>query len=174
MPQDFKTGFLKTLWILRDYLPVIVIGGGWVPLLYYHYLLADKSRHPIRTRDIDLLVNTQVPVIGEKPVDQLLHDAGFNATFKSTDTPPVIHYEGQIDGEEVEIEFLTDQQGPRDDMVIKVQNGLHAEALRFISIPINHAIEIHINDFRIENECHPLTVKAPSPVAYIFHKGLIF
>ena len=28
MPEDFKAGFLKTLWILRDYLPVIVIGGG--------------------------------------------------------------------------------------------------------------------------------------------------
>ena len=59
MPEDFKAGFLKTLWILRDYLSVIVIGGGWVPLLYYHYLLADKSREPMRTRDIDLLVDVQ-------------------------------------------------------------------------------------------------------------------
>ena len=107
MPQDFKAGFLKTLWILRDYLPVIVIGGGWVPLLYYHYLLSDKSREPIRTRDIDLLVDTNVPMVGEKSVDRLLLEAGFKTTFKSPDTPPVIHYEGTIDGEEVEIEFLT-------------------------------------------------------------------
>lgn len=28
MPEDFKAGFLKTLWILRDYWSVIVIGGG--------------------------------------------------------------------------------------------------------------------------------------------------
>ena len=49
MPEDFKAGFVKTLWILRDYLPVMVIGGGWVPLLYYHYLLADKFKEPIRT-----------------------------------------------------------------------------------------------------------------------------
>ena len=66
MPEDFKTGFLKTLWILRDYLTVIVIGGGWVPLLYYHHLLADKSKEPIRTRDIDLFVNVNLPVIGDK------------------------------------------------------------------------------------------------------------
>ncbi len=64
MPEDFKAGFLKTLWILREYLSVIVVGGGWVPLLYYHYLVADKSREPIRTRDIDLLVDTHVPVLG--------------------------------------------------------------------------------------------------------------
>lgn len=61
MPGEFKTGFLKTLWILRDYLSMIVIGGGWVPLLYYHYLLADKSKEPIRTRDIDLLVDVHLP-----------------------------------------------------------------------------------------------------------------
>jgi hypothetical protein len=30
MPEDFKAGFLKALWILRDYLSVIVVGGGWV------------------------------------------------------------------------------------------------------------------------------------------------
>jgi len=107
---------------------VIVIGGGWVPLVYYHYLLADKSREPIRTRDIDLLVDIQVPMVGDKTVDRLLLEAGFEPIFKSSDTPPVIHYEGTIDGEEVEIEFLTDQRGPRDDVVIGVQKGLHAEA----------------------------------------------
>jgi hypothetical protein len=174
MPEHFKAGFLKTLWILRDYLPVIVIGGGWAPLLYYHYLLADKSRDPIRTRDIDLLVDIEVPIVGEKSVDRLLLEAGFEATFKGSDTPPIIHYEGNIDGEEVEIEFLTDQRGPRDDVVIEVQKGLHAEALRFISIPISHTIEVTIDDFLNGREYHPLRVKVPSPEAYIFHKGLIF
>lgn len=174
MAEDFKAGFLKTLWILRDYLPVITIGGGWVPLLYYHYLLADKTREPIRTRDIDLLVEIQVPMVGDKTVDRLLLEAGFKATFKSSDTPPVIHYEGTIDGADVEIEFLTDQRGSRDEVVIEVQKGLHAEALRFISIPISHTIEVIIDDFRIRGGYHPLSVKVPSPEAYIFHKGLVF
>jgi hypothetical protein len=174
MPKDFKTGFLKVLWILRDYLPVIVVGGGWVPFLYYHYLVADKSREPIRTRDIDLLVDSHVPVFGGKSVDGLLLEARFKPVFKSSDTPPVIHYEGTIEGEEVEIEFLTDQRGAKDDVVIEVQQGLHAEALRFISIPIIHAIDVTIDDFQIGAEHRPFTVRVPSPEAYIFHKGLIF
>ena len=174
MPEDFKAGFLKVLWILRDYLSVIVVGGGWVPLLYYHYLVADKSSEPIRTRDIDLLVDTQVPVLGGKSVDSLLLEAGLKPIFRSSDTPPVIHYEGTIDGEEVEIEFLTDQRGAKEDVVLEVQKGLHAEALRFISIPVIHAIEVTIDDFRIGGEYYPFTVKVPSPEAYIFHKGLIF
>jgi hypothetical protein len=33
MPEDFKAGFLKTLWIIRDYLSEIVIGCGWT-----HYI----------------------------------------------------------------------------------------------------------------------------------------
>ena len=174
MPEGFKAGFLKTLWILREYLSVIVVGGGWVPFLYYHYLVADKSREPIRTRDIDLLVETRVPVLGGKSVDGLLLEAGFRSVFRSSDRPPVIHYEGTIEGEDVEIEFLTDQRGAKEDVVIEVQEGLHAEALRFISIPIEHAIELTIDDFQIGREHHPFRVKVPSPEAFIFHKGLIF
>lgn len=113
-------------------------------------------------------------MVGDKTVDRLLLEAGFKPTFRSSDTPPVVHYEGTIDGEEVEIEFLTDQRGAMDDIVIEVQQGLHAEALRFISILINNAIEVTIDDFRIGGGYHPLRVKVPSPEAYIFHKGLIF
>ena len=44
MAEDFKKGFLKTLWIIRDYLPSVIIGGGWAPLVYYHYLINDKNQ----------------------------------------------------------------------------------------------------------------------------------
>lgn len=83
MPEDFKAGFLKTLWIIRDYLSEIVIGGGWVPLIYYHYLLADKSKEPIRTRDIDLMVKLKLPVIGSKTVTNCLWKQALNQTSKA-------------------------------------------------------------------------------------------
>jgi hypothetical protein len=83
MKDPFIVGFLKTLRILKDYLPVIVVGGGWAPFIYYRYLLGDKEHEPIRTRDIDIMVQAQVPVIGSKTVDQLLEEAGFKAVFKS-------------------------------------------------------------------------------------------
>lgn len=174
MTEDFKVGFLKTLWIIRDYLSVIIIGGGWIPLIYYHYLLADKSREPIRTRDIDLMVNLQLPVIGSKTVDQLLVETGFKPNFKSRETPPVICYEGNIDGHDVEIEFLTDQKGAKEDVVIEVQEGLSAQSLRFISIPLNNVIEVEIDDIPVVEGFSSLKVKIPSPGAYIFHKGLVF
>ena len=174
MNDPFISGFLKTLRILKDYLSVIVIGGGWAPFIYYRYLLGDKAHAPIRTRDIDFMVQTQVPVIGSKTVDQLLVEAGFEAIFKSRDIPPLIHYEGNIDGLDVEIEFLTEQKGSRPDLVLKVQNGLHAEALRFISIVIENVIEVTIDDTVSVGDMSALKVKVPTPPAYIFHKGLVF
>jgi hypothetical protein len=174
MSNDFKNGFLKTLWILREYLPVIIIGGGWAPLIYYHYLIKDKSKEPMRTRDIDLFVKIRLPVIGDRTIDQLMVESGLQPKFESNDIPPVIYYKGNIEGENVEIEFLTDKRGAKEDTVIEVQKGLNAVALRFVSIILDNFIEVDIDDLLIEGKSQPVKIKVPSPAAYIFHKGLIF
>ena len=36
MANISKLSFLRTIWLLKDYLADIVIGGGWAPLIYYH------------------------------------------------------------------------------------------------------------------------------------------
>ncbi len=56
MSNIFKKEFFSTLLILRDYLSDIVIAGGWAPFIYYQYLLSDKEREPLRTKDIDIIV----------------------------------------------------------------------------------------------------------------------
>ena len=140
MIDNFSIGFLRTLWILRDYLHEIIVGGGWAPFLYYRYILQNRVYEPVRTRDIDFMVKKEVPVIGNKTVDQLLIGAGFETKFKSRDNPALIHYEGIIEDVEVEIEFLTDQMGSNSEIVLKVQKDLHAEALRFISIIVDNVI----------------------------------
>ncbi|MEA3436940.1 MAG: GSU2403 family nucleotidyltransferase fold protein [Thermodesulfobacteriota bacterium] len=167
--ESFKFGFFNALKILKNYLPEIIIGGGWVPFLYYRYLVADKNKQALFTKDIDLLVKENLPVVKEKTVDQLLTEAGLESAFKSRDNPPLIHYEGNIEGFEVEIEFLTDQKGSRPDTVIKVQEGLHAEALRFLSILVENTINLELGDVE-----PPLSIKVPSPEAFILNKGLVF
>ncbi len=174
MIQNYKFGLFRTLWILREYLSEIVLGGGWVPFIYYHYLLKNKSIDPVRTYDIDLLVNTRIPVLGSKTIDELLLEAGLKSAFKTISTPPIIHYEGKIQDYEVEIEFLTDQRGSIEDIVVEVQKGLHAEALRYISVATENIIKIEIDDFVTEDGIQTIEVQVPSPAAYIFHKGLVF
>jgi hypothetical protein len=174
MTDITKLAFLNSMWLLRDYLADIVIGGGWASLIYYHYLLGDKTKNPVRTFDIDLMVDTSVAVKGDKNIDQLLKEAGLTAKFKSMDTPPIIHYEGNIEGCDIEIEFLTDQKGSKPDVAIEVQKGLHAEALRYISIATDNTITVTIDDFKYKDIEQPFRVKVPTPQAYIFHKGLVF
>ena len=174
MADITKYAFLKAIWPLRAYLTDIVIGGGWAPLIYYHYLLGDKTKNPVRTFDIDLMVKTNVAVKGDKNIDELLTGAGLTAKFKSMDTPPIVHYEGNIEGCDIVIEFLTDQEGSKPDVVIEVQKGLHAEALRYISIATDNTMAINIDDFTDKEMEQAFKVKVPTPQAYIFHKGLVF
>ena len=173
LEADFKPGFLRTLLVLRPYLPEIVIGGGWVPLIYYHYLINDKTMEPMLTKDIDLMVPASVPVVGQKTIDALLIDAGLNTDFGGPGNPPADYYEGQIDGQDVEIQFLTHKVGPGANNAIAVQKGLNAQELRYISVLLDNPMEIEIDD-PLLLQGSPLTVRVPKPGAYIFNKSLVF
>jgi len=72
MTEGFTRGLFKTLAILKPYLPQIVIGGGWAPFLYYHYLVKNRQHAPVLTSDIDLMVRHQVPIVGPKTIDEIL------------------------------------------------------------------------------------------------------
>ena len=143
-------------------------------MIYYHYVLGEKDREPIRTRDIDILIKEKVPIRGGKTLDQLLTEAGLTSKLTGLGERPARHYEGEIDGVEVEIEFLTHQRGPKGDEIITVQENLTAQALRFTAISIENTMEAVIDDFRVGSEPQPLKIRIPTPWAFIFHKGLIF
>jgi len=121
------------------------------------------------------MVRHQVPLVGPKTIDEILtKEANLRTAFKNLDNPPVIHYEGTIDGIEVEIEFLTDQTGSQEEKVLEVQKGLHAEALRYISIIVENTLLLKIDDREPAQGDGPLVVQGPKPAAYIFQKGLSF
>jgi hypothetical protein len=175
MMDDFARGLLKTLAVLRPYLPQIVIGGGWAPFLYYRYLAKNREHTPVLTRDIDFMVGHQVPIVGPQTIDEILtKEAKLTTAFKNLDNPAVIHYEGTIDGVEVEIEFLTDQTGSQEERVLIVQKGLHAEALRYVSIIVENTLLLEIDNAESAQGDGPLIVQVPKPAAYIFQKGLSF
>lgn len=174
MSEQFAHGFFRVLVTLKDYLPDIVVGGGWAPFLYYRYLVGNKLHQTVFTRDIDLMVGTRLPEIGSRTVDQLLVEAGLKARFKSRDIRPLIHYEGKIEGLDIEIEFLTDQTGSRPDLVVEVQRGLHAEALRYISILVENSMELAIDDAEPFGAETTIIARVPTPAAFIFQKGLAF
>ena len=175
MAKNFARGLFKTLALLEPYLPQIIIGGGWTPFLYYRYLEKNRQHVPVLTRDIDFMVKHHVQVVGPKTIDEILtKEAKLTTAFKNLDNPAVIHYEGTIDGVDVEIEFLTDQTGSQQEKVLKVQEGLHAEALRYISVIVENTLMLEVDDVESTQGGKPLIVQVPKPAAYIFQKGLSF
>lgn len=98
----FHAGFLKSIALRKDYLPYLVIAGGWAPFVYYRYLAGDSAKNPLRTGDLDIVVGNRLPRAGEKLLYEILTGAGLQAVYKTRAQPPVVHYEGEIGGLGVE------------------------------------------------------------------------
>ncbi len=174
MTEDFKRVFFETLKLLREYLPYIIVGGGWAPPIYYHYVLKNKSIKPIRTKDIDLMVRRGLPVMKSGSVEKILREAGFKELIGGHGHSAAVKYISSIEGQDVEIEFITDRRGAREEKVVTVQKGLRAQALRFVSIALENVLGVEIDDWTVEGEKRPLLINVPSPAAFLFQKGLVF
>ena len=60
MSVDLKQNLFEVIKMLEEYLPHIVLGGGWASLIYYQYLWGDKNKFPIQTQDFDFIVGKQI------------------------------------------------------------------------------------------------------------------
>lgn len=69
---------------------------------------------------------------------------------------------------------MTDQTGSQKERVLIVQKGLHAEALRYVSIIFENTLLLEIDNAESAQGDGPLIVQVPKPAAYIFQKGLSF
>lgn len=156
--------FLKSLGPWRDF---VVIGGGFALFIYKLYL-ADPNleNFPIGTRDIDSLIPRRVPEISKKSIAGHLREAGFSPIFKDIDIPATESYVKEIDGEEVEIEFLTDSSTRVDKNKNVVIAGVVAQPLSYLSLSLQTTME-----FRTYSHEEGRVV---SSGAWIFHKGLTF
>ncbi len=158
----------RTLVALKPYLRQVVIVGGWVPFLYRKYGNI-PARHPaVHTTDIDIAVPLKVPLIGRASMDSLLLEAGFTAQITGS-YGPVVKYE--LISPATEIEFITPEIGRPGKPVITIQEGLKAQALRYVEILLGNTRQIKIND-HAEGMSVLVDVKLPSPAAYIYQKAL--
>lgn len=145
----------------------IVIGGGFALFIYKLYLADQKLQNPpVGTRDIDTLIPRRVPETVEKDIAKHLQEAGFSHVFKDLDNPATEAYTKEIDGMEVEIEFLTDSSTRTDKNKNVVVAGVVAQPLSYLTLSLQRKVVFHT----YSNEVGQVV----SPEAWIFHKGLTF
>ena len=169
----YKQEFIQALAFLKEYLDQIIITGGWLPLIYRDYVVEGQTRPSLMTNDIDIVVPDKLEPRGEKTLDKLLIDSGFVRRHASLDTQTAVSYEKRVGELDIQIEFLANLKASGSDVVVEAQAGLHAQALRYISILRDNAMEIEMHD-SVPSCGTALTIKVPRPGAYIFQKGLTF
>lgn len=124
--------FLNSIGPWREF---IVIGGGFALFIYKLYLADPKLENtPVGTRDIDSLIPRKVQEISKKNIAKHLYDAGFTPIFKDVDVPATEAYVKEIEGSEVEIEFLTDSATRNDKNKNVVIGGVVAQPLSYLTL----------------------------------------
>jgi hypothetical protein len=165
-PQEDKiiSEFLKSLGPWKDF---VIIGGGFALFVYKLYLADPKLQtFPVGTRDIDSLIPRRVPIVSKKNLARHLHEAGFIPLFKDVDIPATESYVKEIDGVEVEIEFLTDSATRDNKNKNVVIAGIVAQPLSYLTLSLQTTVEFRTGSHEMG--------KVVSPGAWIFHKGLTF
>lgn len=156
--------FLKSLGLWRDF---IVIGGGFALFIYKLYFANPKLENfPVGTRDIDSLIPRRIPEVSKKNIATHLNDAGFTHIFKDVAIPATESYVKEINGIEVEIEFLTDSATREDKSKNVVIAGVVAQPLSYLALSLQTTMEFQT--YLGEGG------KVVAPGAWIFHKGLTF
>ncbi len=156
--------FLESIGPWREF---IVIGGGFALFVYKLYLSDPKHENsPVGTRDIDSLLPRRIPEISKKNIAKHLNEAGFAPIFKDLEVPATESYVKEIDGIEIEIEFLTHSATRNDKSKNIVIAGVVAQPLSYLTLGLKKAMEFQTYSQK--------TGQVVSPGAWIFHKGLTF
>lgn len=145
----------------------VVIGGGYALFIYKLYLSDQElENYPVGTRDIDTLISRRVPEISKKNIAKHLNEAGFTNIFKDIGIPATEAYKKEINGIEVEIEFLTDDTNRNDKNKNVIIAGVVAQPLSYLTLSLNMTMKFQTYSNK--------TGKVVSPGAWMFHKGLTF
>lgn len=145
----------------------VIIGGGFALFIYKLYLSDPQLKNfPIGTNDIDSILPRRVPEISKRNLAKHLSEAGFTQVFRDLEVPATEAYLKNIEGVEIEIEFLTDSSTRNDKTKNVVISGVTAQPLSYMALSLKKTIKFQT--YSGENG------RVVSPGAWVFHKGLTF
>ncbi len=155
--------FLKSIGPWNEY---VVIGGGYAPIIYKLYFDSGSGNPPVGTRDLDSLIPRKIPATSIKDIAKHLKDSGFNHVFKDNGNPPTEAYLKEVNGQEVEVEFLTDNAAKDNSDKNVLIAGITAQPLSYLKLSLQNTISFKTQSGEVG--------KVVSPAAWVFHKGLTF
>jgi hypothetical protein len=176
--QDFG----RLIAALGEYRGVAVLTGGFVPYVYRHMDRFSRPSLPyLLTTDVDWTVPARLPLLGGQPLGARLADSGF-VVIQSTDTSPAVQrYQHQRFGNRdlapIYGEFLVPLTGGAsrrgtDRRVQVVQEGLTAQALRYLDLLLEEPMEFDASTLDGLGLDRPHVIRVSRPAAYVLQKLL--
>ncbi len=174
MSNQFEPGLRRILWEFRDYLPDIVVGGGWVPYLYQRYGGFTQWTSAISlTGEVDVLVGETTQGNSRRPLHDLLVANDFEPV---NGTDLAAWAKDPRVGEK--IEFLIVNNGPHawegSRRSVPGQAGVSAIALDDLQILERHTGSLTAPIPVAGSTEQSLTIRVPILGAYVVNKALTF
>jgi hypothetical protein len=172
--SEFDSALRRILWELRDYLPEVVVVGGWVPRLYQLYGGFPNWTGQISlTGEVDVLVGSVTASDSRPPLKQLLRAAGFEPV---EGTQGAAWQQDPQAGEK--IEFLIPNTGPQSWegslRPVPGQPEVAAVALDDLRLLARHTTNLNVTVLVAGRPEQTLAVRVPTLGAYVVNKGITF
>lgn len=171
MKSTQEKTFLKVLIDLKDYLPYLVVIGGWVPYIYRNYLWQEEADQPYLTADIDIGIRTIPEGFSQDSIYKRftdLHYAERHVSIGKT-YPVVPEVKLTKDATPIPVEFVCEQGMPEEYLKRLIGSEILVNKLEYFQILLENVIKI-----KIHQETTRIETFIPSPENYVLHKLLTF
>jgi len=166
-----EEAFFKVLEDLRDYLPYLVIVGGWVPYIYRNYLWKGEVDKPYLTADIDIGIRMKIENFQQDSIYKKLTKLQYSQRHLRIGKayPVVPEVKLTEDAVPIPVEFISGKDVSEDYLRRVVGSEILVNKLEYFEIILENVIKI-----KIKGKTASMDVSIPCPENYIFHKLLTF
>lgn len=168
MPKEFpgEKLLIKVIDDLADFLPYLVLVGGWVPYIYARYIWKDVPNMAVTTGDIDFGVGDH-DFNGKDTVASRVQRLGYGERHVSMDRPyPFVPVAKDATGEiKTEVEFITDPKIPRKVVNKIIGQEIKINEIQHFSLLLGSVMSVKMNG---------KSIQIPTESMFVFHKLLTF
>lgn len=157
---------IKVIDDLEDFLPYLVLVGGWVPYIYARYIWKNVPNMAVTTGDIDFGVGVQ-DYDGKDTVASRIQKLGYGERHVSMDRmiPFVPIVKDAIGNLKAEVEFITDPKVPRAAVNKIIGPEIKINKIEHFNLLLESVITAKMDEREIQ---------IPTESIFTFHKLLSF
>jgi len=162
-----EEALFKVLEDLRDYLPYLIIIGGWVPYIYRNYLWKGEVDKPYLTADIDIRIRMKIENFQQDSIYKKLTKLQYSQRHLRIGKayPVVPEVKLTKDAVPIPVEFVCRKDVSEDYLRKLVGSQILVNKLEYFDIILENVIKT-----KIEEKAALMKIFIPSPKSYVFHK----